>query len=78
MLLARWMLDTHPGSISRKQPDYYLDEFTFDSTSDAIPNQLSAIGSSILGHGKWPVEWVFRERLPPSIVNRIDFSFRLR
>ena len=28
-LLKRWITGTHPGAISRKHLDYYLDEFTF-------------------------------------------------
>ena len=28
-LLKRWLLGTHPGAVSPKYLDYYLDEFTF-------------------------------------------------
>jgi hypothetical protein len=42
----------------------------------AIRYQLSAIGSLILGRGRRG--YAFRERLPTSVVNRIDFSFRSR
>jgi len=28
-LLKRWLLGTHQGVLSRKQLDFYLDEFTF-------------------------------------------------
>jgi hypothetical protein len=28
-LLKRWLLGTHQGAVSRKQLDYYLDEFAF-------------------------------------------------
>ena len=28
-LLKRWLMGTHPGAVSHKHLDYYLDEFTF-------------------------------------------------
>lgn len=48
LLLERWLLGTHHGGILGSNRTITSTNSLFDSTSDAIPNQLSAIGSSIL------------------------------
>lgn len=38
-LLKRWLLGTHQGRVSRKQLDYYLDEFTFRFNRRTSPSR---------------------------------------